>query len=59
MEAKGKGAREWRVEIKGKSTHGHLQQCGGCEGGGIRGLNVNGKIQLKCKKPKINTKIIQ
>ena len=34
------------VELKGKRTHGHEQQCGYCWGkGGVRGLNNNGKIQ--------------
>ena len=31
------------TEQKGKSTHGHRQQCGDCWGeGNIRGLNGNG-----------------
>ena len=34
------------MEQKGKRTHGHGQQCGDYrEEGGIRGLNVHGKIQ--------------
>ena len=36
------------MQQKGKRTHGHWQQCGDCsEGGGIREINGNGKIQLK------------
>ena len=32
--------RGWRDYQKGKRTHGHGQQCGGCWGkGGRRGLN--------------------
>ena len=46
MTASGGG---WRlggggIEQKGKKTHGHGHQCGGCQGeGGIKGLNDDGK----------------
>ena len=37
-----------RIEQKGKRPHGHGQQCGDCwRGGGIRGLNANGKNIIK------------
>ena len=46
MTASGDGGSGGGIEQKGKSTHGHGQQCGGCWGeGGIRELNGNGKIQ--------------
>ena len=36
------------TEQKGKRTYGHCQQCGDCwRGGGIRGLNANGKNIIK------------
>ena len=38
------------TEQKGKRTHGHGQQCGDClGGGGVRGLNGNGKNTVKIK----------
>ena len=40
------------IEQKGERAHGDGQQCGDCWGGGegIKGLNGNGKIQLKMFK---------
>ena len=36
------------TEQKGKRTHGHGQQCGGCSGGGvIVGINGNRKNIIK------------
>ena len=36
-----------RIEVKGKRTHGHRQQCGDCWGRDIRGLSGNGKNKIK------------
>ena len=44
--------RGWGKEQKGKSTHGHGQQCGVAEGY-IRGLNDNGKNTVKIVKKDI------
>ena len=35
------------IEQKGKSTHGHGQQCGDCGRAGLRGLNSNRKNTMK------------
>ena len=43
------------LEIKGKRTHGHGQQCGDCwEEAGIRGLIGNRKNTIKVKFLKRN-----
>ena len=50
MTARGRGRGGGRIEQKGKRTHGHGQQCGDCwGGGGIKGLNSNGKNTIKIK----------
>ena len=54
MTAKGEWLEDGGIEQKGKSTHGHGQQCGDCRGWrvveveeGIRGINGNVKNTIK------------
>lgn len=42
------------IEQRGERTHEHEQHCGDCSSQGIiRGINGNGKMQLKNKKGNI------
>ena len=42
------------IEQRGESPHEHEEQCGDCRSQGvIRGINGNGKMQLKSKKGNI------
>ena len=48
LTALGGMVRSGGIEQKRKRTHGHGQQCSDCwEGGGIMGLNDNGKNTIK------------
>ena len=47
------------IELKGKRTHGHGQQCGDCWGErGVRGLNGYGKNIIKAFVTNKNIKYI-